>query len=178
MFYFSDEELLMLPRNSSARHGRRAVSSLGTRSAGSSPRKSSQRLSSLGGEDWEDIIMPSNIINQQKPFLELDIPGQQFSSRNSRSASTNSREGKEPSLEESWSSLSFFNRRHKGRLTEKAEGEYMPHFSCRIAALIHQWIASFPQNYLKFCSIYKSDFILNVFCYGLINSVICTFYFN
>jgi hypothetical protein len=119
----------MLPRNSSARHGRRAGSSLGTRSADNSPRKCTQRLSSLGGEDWKDIIVPSNVINHQKSFLEIDTAGQQYSSRNSRSASMNSREGKEPSLEESWSSLSFFNKRHKGRLTEKAEGEYKPHLS-------------------------------------------------
>jgi hypothetical protein len=125
LLYFSDEELLMFPRNSSARHGRRAGSSLGTRSADNSPRKSSQRLSSLGGEDWKDILVPSDIINHQKSFLDLDTTGQQFSSRNSRSANMNSREGKEPSLEESWSSLSFFNKRHKGRLTEQAEGEYM-----------------------------------------------------
>jgi len=118
---FSDEQLLMLPRNSSARHGRRAVSSFGTRSAGNSPRKSSQQLSSLGGEEWKDIVVPSSIMNQQKSFLS---PGQWFPSRNASSASTNSRGGREPSLEESWSSLSFFDKRHKGRLTEKAEGEY------------------------------------------------------
>jgi hypothetical protein len=82
----------------------------------------------LGGEEWKDIVLPS-VINHQKSFLELDTAGQQFSSRNSKSASMSCREGKELSLEESWSSLSFFNKRHKGRLTEKAEGEYMPHLS-------------------------------------------------
>jgi hypothetical protein len=114
----------VLPRNSSARHGRRAVSSLGTRSAGHSPRKSSQRLSSLGGEEWEDIAAPSNIMNQQKSFLEHVTSSQRFLSRNA-----NSRDGREPSLEESWSSLTFFEKRHKGRLTEKAESEYRLCFS-------------------------------------------------
>ncbi|XP_069695686.1 katanin-interacting protein-like [Periplaneta americana] len=111
----SDEELLALPRNGSARHGRRAVSSIGTRSAGNSPRKSSQQMM---GEDWKDISVPSNIAKR-----ELLNARQRFSSRNSSAASSNSREGREPSLEESWSSLSFFDRRHKGRLTEKAEDE-------------------------------------------------------
>jgi hypothetical protein len=59
---------------------------------------------------------------QQKSFLELATSGQQFATRNSSSANTNSREGREPSLEESWSSLSFFDKRHKGRLTEKVQG--------------------------------------------------------
>jgi hypothetical protein len=126
LLYCSDEELLVLPRNSSARHGRRAVSSFGTRSAGNSPRKSSQQLSSFRVEDWKDIIVPSNIMNQQKSFHELAASGQQFSIRNSSSASTNSREGREPSLEESWSSLSFFDKRHKGRLTEKVQGKCQP----------------------------------------------------
>jgi len=121
--YFSDEELLMLPRNSSARHGRRAVSSFGTRSAGNSPRKSSQRLSSLRAEDWKDITVSSNVMMQQKSFLELATSDQRFATRNSSCASTNSREGREPSLEESWSSLSFFDKRHKGRLTEKVQGK-------------------------------------------------------
>jgi len=121
--YFSDEELLMLPRNSSARHGRRAVSSFGTRSAGNSPRKSSKRLSSLRAEDWKDVTVSSNVVMQQKSFLELATSDQQFATRNSSSASANSRKGKEPSLEESWSSLSFFDRRHKGRLTEKVQGK-------------------------------------------------------
>lgn len=121
--YFSDEELLMLPRNSSARHGRRAVSSFGTRSAGNSPRKPSQRLSSLRVEDWKDITVSSNVMMQQKSFLELATSDQQFATRNSSCASTNSREGRELSLEESWSSLSFFDKRHKGRLTEKVQGK-------------------------------------------------------
>ena len=98
MLCCSDEELLMLPRNSSARHGRRAVSSFGTRSAGNSPRKSSHRLSSLRAEDWKDITVSSNVVMQQKPFLELATLGQQFATRNSSSASTNSKEGREPSL--------------------------------------------------------------------------------
>ncbi|KDR22187.1 protein KIAA0556-like isoform X2 [Zootermopsis nevadensis] len=119
----SDEEVMMLPRNSSARHGRRAVSSLGTRSAGNSPRKPSQRLSSLGGEEWVDIVVPSNITNQQKSFLEHASSGHHLLSRNAASVGTNSRDGRKPSLEESWSSLSFFDKRHKGRLTEKAEDE-------------------------------------------------------
>lgn len=127
--FFSDEEVMMLPRNSSARHGRRAVSSLGTRSAGNSPRKPSQRLSSLGGEEWVDIVVPSNITNQQKSFLEHASSGHHLLSRNAASVGTNSRDGRKPSLEESWSSLSFFDKRHKGRLTEKAEGEYRLHFS-------------------------------------------------
>lgn len=126
--FCSDEELLVLPRNSSARHGRRAVSSFGTRSAGNSPRKSSQRLSSLRAEDWKDITVPSNVLNQQKPFLEPATSSQQFSTRNPTSASTNSGEGREPSLEESWSSLSFFDKRHKGRLTEKVQGKCQPCF--------------------------------------------------
>jgi len=123
VLYFSDEEVLMLPRNSSARHGRRAVSSFGTRSAGNSPRKSSKRLSSLRVEDWKDITVSSNVMMQQKSFLEPATSDQQFASRNSSSASTNCREGREPSLEESWSSLSFFDKRHKGRLTEKVQGK-------------------------------------------------------
>ena len=123
VLYFSDEELLMLPRNSSARHGRRAVSSFGTRSAGNSPRKSSKRLSSLRAEDWKDITVSSNVMMQQKSFLELATSDQQFAIRNSSSASANLREGREPSLEESWSSLSFFDKRHKGRLTEKVQGK-------------------------------------------------------
>ena len=60
---------------------------------------------------------------QQKLFLELATSDQQFATRNSSSAGTNCREGMEPSLEESWSSLSFFDKRHKGRLTEKVQGE-------------------------------------------------------
>ena len=56
-------------------------------------------------------------------FLELATSDQQFATRNSSSAGTNCREGMEPSLEESWSSLSFFDKRHKGRLTEKVQGE-------------------------------------------------------
>jgi len=126
VLYFSDEELLMLPRNNSARHGRRAVSSFGTRSAGNSPRKSSKRLSSLRAEDWKDITVSSNVMMQQKSFHELATSDQQFATRNSSSASTNSREGREPSLEESWSSLSFFDKRHKGRLTEKVQGKCWP----------------------------------------------------
>ena len=123
VFYFSDDELVMLPRNSSARHGRRAVSSFGTRSAGNSPRKSSQRLSSLRVEDWKDITVSPNVMMQQKLFLELATSDQQFATRNSSSAGKNCREGREPSLEESWSSLSFFDKRHKGRLTEKVQGK-------------------------------------------------------
>ncbi|KAJ9593006.1 hypothetical protein L9F63_015325, partial [Diploptera punctata] len=111
----SDDELLSLPRNNSARHGRRAVSSIGTRSAGSSPRKST-RHSSSGGEDWKDISSAS-LKQQQKAFLEFITP------RNSNSGGKKSRDGREPSLEESWSSLSFFDKRHKGRLTEKVEDE-------------------------------------------------------
>jgi hypothetical protein len=70
------------------------------------------------------MTVPSNVLNQQKSFLEHVTSGQRFLSRNASSVSRNSREGREPSLEESWTSLSFFDKSHKGRLTEKAEGEY------------------------------------------------------
>jgi hypothetical protein len=77
----------------------------------------------LGGEEWEDIAVPSNIMN------EHITSGQCFLSRNAASVSANSRDGMGSSLEESWSSLSFFDKRHKGRLTEKAESEYRLCFS-------------------------------------------------
>jgi hypothetical protein len=70
------------------------------------------------------MTVPSNVLNQQKSFLEHVTSGQHFLSRNASSVSRNSREGREPSLEESWTSLSFFDKSHKGRLTEKVEGEY------------------------------------------------------
>nr|CAD7458597.1 unnamed protein product [Timema tahoe] len=89
-----EDEVFIPQREGSARHGRRAGTIEGSRSAGNSPRKT----------------MQSNIVH--KP-LDFGLTGKPASA-----GRQNKRDGYDLNLEESWSSLSFFERKHKGRLNE------------------------------------------------------------
>nr|CAD7426793.1 unnamed protein product [Timema monikensis] len=88
-----EDEVFIPQRGGSARHGRRAGTIEGSRSAGNSPRKTVQ----------------SNTIHKPLDFG----PTGKLASAGRR----NKRETYDL-LEESWSSLSFFERKHKGRLNE------------------------------------------------------------
>nr|CAD7399732.1 unnamed protein product [Timema poppensis] len=88
-----EDEVFIPQRGGSARHGRRAGTIEGSRSAGNSPRKT----------------MQSNTVHKPLDFG----PTGKLASAGRR----NKRDGYDL-LEESWSSLSFFERKHKGRLNE------------------------------------------------------------
>nr|CAD7258594.1 unnamed protein product [Timema shepardi] len=88
-----EDEVFIPQREGSARHGRRAGTIEGSRSAGNSPRKT----------------MQSNTVHKPLDFG----PTGKLASAGRR----NKRDGYDL-LEESWSSLSFFERKHKGRLNE------------------------------------------------------------
>lgn len=100
----------------SARYGRRAVASsqdteLSSPSPPIAPTPTDELL-----DLWDGDILPIVSPRERRPTSRVSRAKVQVPSQKELTPM-------DKSLEESWSSLSFFNRKHRGRLSRKTEGE-------------------------------------------------------
>uniref|UniRef100_A0A1B6E268 KATNIP domain-containing protein n=1 Tax=Clastoptera arizonana TaxID=38151 RepID=A0A1B6E268_9HEMI len=103
------------PRGGSARYGRRAVASSQNNDSSTTvtPRECSPIDDLL--DPWVDEILP---IFREKKVKNSEMPNDRHNKKTNTDVAPIDK-----SLEESWSSLSLFNRKHRGRLSRKTEEE-------------------------------------------------------